>query len=148
MFIFIKKNNIWMIQISSFIIEKLYINKDYIISTKGWLRSTVAIVIDAIKLFKNNNRKSLSSDQLKFINKIYLDLQTYWDYNLNVENDPKLIKLLNGESPDFKNLKVIYDAVTWTLNNDKKCTIPKRKKLKKILKEIKPWEHEIEDLEY
>ena len=137
-----------MIQISSFIIEKLYINKDYIISTKGWLRSTVAIVIDAIKLFKNNNRKSLSSDQLKFINKIYLELQTYWDYNLNVENDPKLIKLLNGESPDFKNLKVIYDAVTWTLNNDKKCTIPKRKKLKKILKEIKPWEHEIEDLEY
>ena len=92
-----------MLHISNFIIEKLNIDKDYVISTKGWLRSTVANVIYAIKVFKNNNRKSFSSTQYKWINKIYLDLQTYWETNQNVENDPGLIKLLNGESPDFRN---------------------------------------------
>ena len=137
-----------MLHISTFIFEKLYIDKDYVISTKGWLRSTVANVIYAIKVFKNNNRKLFSSTQYKWINKIYLDLQTYWETNQNVENDPVLIKLLNGESPDFKNLKLIYDAITWTLDNDKKCTIPRQTKLKKILREVKPWEYEVQKLEY
>ena len=137
-----------MLHISNFIIEKLNIDKDYVISTQGWLRSTLANVIYAIKVFKNNNRKSFSSTQYKWINKIYLDLQTYWETNQNVENDPVLIKLLNGEAPDFKNLKLVYDAITWTLDNDEKCTIPRQTKLKKILREIKPWEYEIKKLEY
>ena len=54
-----------MLHISNFIIEKLNIDKDYVISTKGWLRSTVANVIYAIKVFKNNNRKLFSSTQYK-----------------------------------------------------------------------------------
>lgn len=144
--------------INQFINEKLIINKEtkidklenkeYIISAKNWIRSRVAIIIDIIKNYKNKNRKSFSKNQIKFMNDLSIKLKTYWTSHQDVENDPELIKLLNGEAPEHKNLKLIYDALIWTLDNDDSCTGPRRKKLENILNELKPYEEEIKELEY
>ena len=144
--------------INQFINEKLIINKEtkintvenkeYIISTKNWIRSRIAIIIDIIKNYKNKNRKSFSKDQIKFMNDLSIKLEMYWSSHQDVENDPELIKLLNGEAPEHKNLKLIYDAIIWTLNNDNSCTVPRRKKLENILKELEPYEEEIKELKY
>lgn len=145
-----------MKDLKDIIVEKLIINKntkitkfgnkEYLISTENWPRSRVAIIVDIIKNYKKKNRKSFSDDQLKFINKLQYSLDYYWQMHSNIGDD--LIALINGEYPEFKNLKVIYDAIIWTLDSDNSCTIPRRKKLENILKELKPYEDEIKELEY
>ena len=147
-----------MKQITNFLKEGLRINKntnvdnilnkDYIVALEKWPRSRVAIIIDILKNYVKMNKKDLDKDQIKFANNLRYELEFYWKDNLNVANDPKLIKLINGESPEFKNLKCIYDAICWTLEKDDTCTKPRRHKLELIIDEIGKYEDQIQQLEW
>ena len=56
------------------------------------------------------------------MNDLIIKLETYFDTHMKVEKDPVLIKLLNGDSQEFNNIKLIYDAIIWTLENNSSCT--------------------------
>ena len=145
--------------ISNFITEKLIINKDsevngildtnYIINVNNWPRSRVAILVDVLKGYVKSKRKELTKDQIKFSNDLRWELNTYWETHINVKNnDPDLIRLTNGEAPDFKNLKCLYDAIQWSINEDPKCSKPRKHKLELILKELERYEDKIQKLNW
>ena len=146
-----------MKNLKDIVLEKLKINKEtgihtddissknYLISTESWPQSRVGIIIDILKRYVNANRKSLTKDQFRFANDLRFALKHYKE----TSNDHNILtKLINGEPPKFENLKCIYDAIRWTLDEDDTCPKPRRHKLELAIKDLDPYIDQVNTLEW